>query len=58
MKVVRNPVKYQFFHPGVGFFLTRLPNPLNIISVGTLAIMTGVAIRVAQGRRIPAPVGG
>lgn len=41
-----------------GFFLTRLPNPLNIISVGTIALMTGVAIRVAQGRRIPAPVAG
>lgn len=41
-----------------GFFLTRLPNPLNIISVATVALMTGVALRVAQGKRIPAPVAG
>jgi arabinofuranan 3-O-arabinosyltransferase len=41
-----------------GFFLTRLPNPLNIISVGVVALMTGIAIRVAQGRRMPAPVAG
>lgn len=41
-----------------GFFLTRLPNPLNIISVATVALVTGIALRVAQGRRIPAVVGG
>ena len=41
-----------------GFFLTRIPNPLNIISVGTVAIFTGMALRVAQGRRIPPAVGG
>ena len=41
-----------------GFFLTRLPNPLNIISVATIAIITGLAIRIALGRRIPAPVAG
>ena len=33
-----------------GFFLTRLPNPLNIISVGSIALLTGLAIRVARGR--------
>ncbi len=37
-----------------GFFLTRLPNPLNIISVGTLAVVTGLALRVAAGRNISA----
>jgi arabinofuranan 3-O-arabinosyltransferase len=41
-----------------GFFLTRLPNPLNVISVGSAALVTGLAIRVARGRRIPAPVAG
>jgi arabinofuranan 3-O-arabinosyltransferase len=41
-----------------GFFLTRLPNPLNIISVGSVALITGIAIRVAQGRRVPAPIAG
>lgn len=41
-----------------GFFLTRLPNPLNIISVATIAIITGLAIRIALGRRVPAPVAG
>lgn len=41
-----------------GFFLTRLPNPLNIISVATVALLTGIALRVAQGRRIPPAVGG
>jgi arabinofuranan 3-O-arabinosyltransferase len=41
-----------------GFFLTRLPNPLNIISVGSVALLTGLAIRIAQGRRIPTPVAG
>lgn len=41
-----------------GFFLTRLPNPLNIISVGSIALLTGVAMRVAQGRRFPAPAAG
>ena len=41
-----------------GFFLTRLPNPLNIISVATVALVTGIALRVARGRRIPAVVGG
>jgi arabinofuranan 3-O-arabinosyltransferase len=41
-----------------GFFLTRLPNPLNIISVGCIALITGIAIRVAQGRRIPPPLAG
>ncbi|GAA3338425.1 hypothetical protein GCM10020358_18440 [Amorphoplanes nipponensis] len=41
-----------------GFFLTRLPNPLNIISVGVVALITGVAMRAAQGRRIPAPIAG
>ena len=41
-----------------GFFLTRLPNPLNIISVATIAIVTGIALRVAMGRRVPAVVGG
>ena len=35
-----------------GFFLTRLPNPLNIISVGSIALITAVAVRVGQGRRI------
>lgn len=40
-----------------GFFLTRLPNPLNIISVGTLALVTGVAVRVGQGKRIPPVLG-
>jgi arabinofuranan 3-O-arabinosyltransferase len=41
-----------------GFFLTRLPNPLNIISVGSVALLTGLAVRVAKGRRIPALVAG
>ena len=41
-----------------GFFLTRLPNPLNIISVATVALVTGIALRVAAGRRVPAVVGG
>ncbi|MER7072450.1 hypothetical protein [Terrabacter sp. NPDC000476] len=41
-----------------GFFLTRLPNPLNIISVGSVALLTGVVLRVAQGRRIPLPLAG
>ena len=41
-----------------GFFLTRLPNPLNIISVGSIALLTGAAMRVAQGRRIPTPLAG
>ena len=41
-----------------GFFLTRLPNPLNIISVGSTALITGIAMRVAQGRRMPAPIAG
>ena len=36
-----------------GFFLTRLPNPLNIISVGSVALITGVAMRAALGRRMP-----
>jgi arabinofuranan 3-O-arabinosyltransferase len=31
-----------------GFFLTRLPNPLNIISVATVALVTGIALRVAR----------
>jgi arabinofuranan 3-O-arabinosyltransferase len=37
-----------------GFFLTRLPNPLNIISVGTLAVVTGLALRVAAGKKLSA----
>jgi arabinofuranan 3-O-arabinosyltransferase len=41
-----------------GFFLTRLPNPLNIISVGAVALITGIAMRVAMGRRVPAPIAG
>jgi arabinofuranan 3-O-arabinosyltransferase len=41
-----------------GFFLTRLPNPLNIISVATVAVVTGIALRVAKGQRVPAVVGG
>ncbi|MBT8228248.1 MAG: hypothetical protein HKP61_13615, partial [Dactylosporangium sp.] len=41
-----------------GFFLTRLPNPLNIISVGSIAFLTGLAMRIALGRRVPAPVAG
>jgi arabinofuranan 3-O-arabinosyltransferase len=41
-----------------GFFLTRLPNPLNIISVGSVALITGIAMRVAQGRRVPTPIAG
>ena len=41
-----------------GFFLTRIPNPLNIISVGTVALITGIVMRVAQGRTIPAPIAG
>lgn len=41
-----------------GFFLTRLPNPLNVISVGSVAFVTAIAIRVAQGRRVPAPIAG
>ena len=41
-----------------GFFLTRLPNPLNIISVATVALITGIALRVARGQRVPAVVGG
>ena len=41
-----------------GFFLTRLPNPLNIISVATVALITGIALRVAAGRRIPPVIGG
>ena len=41
-----------------GFFLTRLPNPLNIISVGSVALLTGLAMRIAAGRRIPTPVAG
>ena len=40
-----------------GFFLTRLPNPLNIISVGSIALITAVAVRVGQGRRISPVVG-
>jgi arabinofuranan 3-O-arabinosyltransferase len=38
-----------------GFFLTRLPNPLNIISVGSIALLTGLALRVARGRDIGPP---
>ncbi|RZU54392.1 arabinofuranan 3-O-arabinosyltransferase [Krasilnikovia cinnamomea] len=41
-----------------GFFLTRLPNPLNIISVGSVALITGIAMRVAMGRRVPTPIAG
>ncbi|HWS31441.1 MAG TPA: hypothetical protein VN408_01720 [Actinoplanes sp.] len=41
-----------------GFFLTRLPNPLNVISVGSVALITGVAMRVALGRRVPVPIAG
>jgi arabinofuranan 3-O-arabinosyltransferase len=41
-----------------GFFLTRLPNPLNIISVGSIALLTGLALRVARGRNIGAPWAG
>ncbi|UQU62417.1 hypothetical protein COUCH_25705 [Couchioplanes caeruleus] len=41
-----------------GFFLTRLPNPLNIISVGSVAFITGIAMRVAMGRRVPTPIAG
>lgn len=41
-----------------GFFLTRLPNPLNVISVGAVAFITGVAMRVALGRRVPTPIAG
>ncbi|SDT46715.1 hypothetical protein [Actinoplanes derwentensis] len=41
-----------------GFFLTRLPNPLNVISVGSVALITGVAMRVALGRRVPTPIAG
>ena len=41
-----------------GFFLTRLPNPLNIISVGSIALLTGLALRVARGRSIGAPWAG
>ncbi|MCB0486658.1 MAG: hypothetical protein KDC47_10720, partial [Flavobacteriaceae bacterium] len=41
-----------------GFFLTRLPNPLNIISVGTVALFIGLALRIAKGRRISPVVGG
>jgi arabinofuranan 3-O-arabinosyltransferase len=41
-----------------GFFLTRLPNPLNIISVAVIALVTGVALRVAQGRRVHPAVAG
>ncbi len=41
-----------------GFFLTRIPNPLNIISVGTVALLTGIALRVAQGRTVPTPIAG
>ncbi len=41
-----------------GFFLTRLPNPLNIISVGSIALLTGLALRVARGRDIGAPWAG
>ena len=40
-----------------GFFLTRLPNPLNIISVGSIALITAVAVRVGQGRRMSPVVG-
>jgi arabinofuranan 3-O-arabinosyltransferase len=41
-----------------GFFLARLPNPLNILSVASIALMTGLAIRVAKGHSIPPPVAG
>lgn len=41
-----------------GFFLTRVPNPLNIISVGSIALLTGLALRVARGRSIGAPWAG
>ena len=41
-----------------GFFLTRLPNPLNIISVGSVALITGIALRVAMGKRVPTPIAG
>ncbi|GAA2701388.1 hypothetical protein [Actinoplanes palleronii] len=41
-----------------GFFLTRLPNPLNVISVGSVAFITGVAMRAALGRRMPSPIAG
>ncbi|MGV1003624.1 MAG: hypothetical protein ACOYEV_02415 [Candidatus Nanopelagicales bacterium] len=41
-----------------GFFLTRLPNPLNIISVGVICLTAGIALRVGAGARIPAPVAG
>ncbi len=40
-----------------GFFLTRLPNPLNIISVGCIALITGIALRVGQGRPVPPVLG-
>ena len=41
-----------------GFFLTRLPNPLNIISVGSIALLTGLGLRVARGRKLGAPWAG
>ena len=41
-----------------GFFLTRIPNPLNIISVATIALVTGLALRVAAGRPISPVWGG
>ncbi len=41
-----------------GFFLTRLPNPLNIISVGSIALLTGLGLRVAKGRSLGAPWAG
>jgi arabinofuranan 3-O-arabinosyltransferase len=39
-----------------GFFLTRLPNPLNVISVGSVALVSAVAFRVAQGKPMRAPM--
>ena len=37
-----------------GFFLTRLPNPLNIISVGSTALVAAVGLRVAKGQKVRA----
>ena len=39
-----------------GFFLTRLPNQLNVISVGVCALTAAIILGAAQGRRVRGPV--
>lgn len=39
-----------------GFFLTRLPNPLNIVSIASCALVGAVLVRAANGKRLPGPL--